>query len=289
MHCVVCVKQVPDSSQIRVHPVTNTIMRQGVPTILNPFDAFALEAAMRVRDAFGGKVTVITMGPATASEVLTKALSHGADEVILLTDMMFAGSDTLATAKVLAHAVRKLGEREPVDLVFCGKQSIDGDTGQVGPGLAWRLGMQQLTYVTEIEQIDIAARTITVARNTEQGTQIVRTRLPALLTILETAPAIRFGSMDDAFRAAEAEVPRWKASDIDLVDAETVGLKGSPTKVKKVFAPTPRTERARMIATEGLAPRAVADAILDRLFADQPQLLEALRTARAERAREGAR
>ena len=136
MHIVVCIKQVPDSAQIRVHPVTNTIMRQGVPTIINPYDLFALEEAMRLRDKVGGEVTVLTMGPPSAEDSLRKALTFGADRAVLLTDRFFAGADTLATSYALAAAIRKIGATfGPVDIVFTGKQTIDGDTAQVGPGI----------------------------------------------------------------------------------------------------------------------------------------------------------
>ena len=155
MHIVVCMKQVPDSAQIRVHPVTNTIMRQGVPTIINPYDLFALEEAMRWRDRFGGEVTVLTMGPPMAEDSLRKALTFGADRAVLLTDRFFAGSDTLATSFALAGALAKIEQEfgKPL-MIFTGKQTIDGDTAQVGPGIAKRLGLNQLTYVARI--VDLA-------------------------------------------------------------------------------------------------------------------------------------
>ncbi|NEW88945.1 electron transfer flavoprotein beta subunit/FixA family protein, partial [Rhodopseudomonas sp. WA056] len=151
MHIVVCIKQVPDSAQIRVHPVTNTIMRQGVPTIINPYDLFALEEALRLRDKFGGEVTVLTMGPPTAEDSLRKALTIGANRAVLLTDRFFAGSDTLATSYALAAAIRKIGSTfGAVDVVFTGKQTIDGDTAQVGPGICKRLDFLQPTYVSKV-------------------------------------------------------------------------------------------------------------------------------------------
>ncbi|MGY4319624.1 hypothetical protein ACVWW1_008951 [Bradyrhizobium sp. JR3.5] len=169
MHNVVCIKQVPDSAQIRVHPVTNTIMRQGVPTIINPYDLFALEAALELRDRFGGEITVLTMGPPSAEDSLRKALTYGADRAVLLTDRCFAGSDTLATTYALATAIRKIGkEYGPTNLIFTGKQTIDGDTAQVGPGIAKRLGVLQLTYVAKVRSLDLAARTI------EAGTTLRR-------------------------------------------------------------------------------------------------------------------
>ncbi len=140
MHIVVCIKQVPDSAQIRVHPVTNTIMRQGVPAIVNPYDLFALEEALRLKDQFGGRVTMLCMGPPQAEDSLRKCISFGATDAVLVTDRAFAGADTLATSYALAAAIRKIGQEQAVDLVFTGKQTIDGDTAQVGPGIAKRLG-----------------------------------------------------------------------------------------------------------------------------------------------------
>ncbi len=153
MHIVVCIKQVPDSAQIRVHPVTNTIMRQGVPAIVNPYDLFALEEALRLKDRFGGRVTVLCMGPPQAEDALRKCVSFGATDAILVTDRAFAGADTLATSFALAAAIRRIGQEQAVDLVFTGKQTIDGDTAQVGPGIARRLGMNLLTYVSRIVEL----------------------------------------------------------------------------------------------------------------------------------------
>jgi len=188
MHIVVCIKQVPDSAQIRVHPVTNTIMRQGVPTIINPYDLFALEAALELRDKFGGEVTVLTMGPPSAEDSLRKALTYGADRAVLLTDRFFAGADTLATTYALATAIRKIGETYGApDIIFTGKQTIDGDTAQVGPGVAKRLGLLQLTYVARIGALDLVGRTIEAERRSEGGVQILRTRLPCLISMLERA------------------------------------------------------------------------------------------------------
>lgn len=272
MHIVVCIKQVPDSAQIRVHPVTNTIMRQGVPTIINPYDLFSLEEALRLRDSHGGKVTVLTMGPPMAEDSLRKALGLGADDAILLTDRFFAGSDTLATSYALASAIAKIAETEPVDMVFCGKQTIDGDTAQVGPGIARRLGMQQLTYVSAIKALDTDSREITVHRRSEGGVQVLKTTLPVLVTMLEDSNEVRFGTMPDMLRAARATITTWNAAAAGIEDVKKCGLKGSPTVVKKVFAPKPRKETAKLIETEGLAPSAIAVQTIDTLFAAQPGL-----------------
>jgi len=276
MHIVVCIKQVPDSAQIRVHPVTNTIMRQGVPTIINPYDLFSLEEALRLRDKFGGKVTVLTMGPPMADQALRKALSIGADAAVLLSDRCFAGSDTLATSFALASAIAKIAESEPVDMVFCGKQTIDGDTAQVGPGIAKRLDLNQLTYVERINAVDLANRKITVERRAEGGVQVLSTKLPCLVTMLEGTNVVRRGSMADMLRAARTEVPMWSAATAGITETALCGLKGSPTVVKKVFAPQPRKEKAKQIEVAGKAPDEIAAATLTALFAADARLEETL-------------
>jgi electron transfer flavoprotein beta subunit len=270
MHIVVCIKQVPDSAQIRVHPVTNTIMRQGVPTIINPYDLFALEEALRLRDAFGGEVTILTMGPPSAEDSLRKALTFGADRAILLTDRVFAGADTLATTYALASAIRKIGATygEP-DVVFTGKQTIDGDTAQVGPGIAKRLGLVQLTYVARIEGLDPQARSIDVQRRAEGGVQVLRSRLPCLVTMLESTNEIRRGSLTDALRAARATIVKWNAVEAGVEEIAQCGLRGSPTIVKRVFAPSPRTEKAALVEP---GPRPGAEALIEEMFKRQPKL-----------------
>ena len=271
MHIVVCIKQVPDSAQIRVHPVTNTIMRQGVPSIINPYDLFALEEALRLRDQVGGMVTVLTMGPPMAEDSLRKSLAYGADRAVLLTDRLFAGSDTLATSFALSQAIRKIGQTwGNVDLAFTGKQTIDGDTAQVGPGIAKRLGFNQLTYVSHVSSIDAAAGTINIERRAEGGVQVLATRLPALITMLDDANEIRRGSLSDALRAAKAEIVKWTAADAGIVDLDKCGLKGSPTVVKKVFAPSPRAEKAQIVGAPGASYDELAESLLGEIFTRNP-------------------
>ena len=277
MHIVVCMKQVPDSAQIRVHPVTNTIMRQGVPTIINPYDLFALEEAMRLRDKFGGEVTVLTMGPPMAEDSLRKALTFGADRAVLLTDRRFAGSDTLATSFALAEALKKVAQEfgEP-PIVFTGKQTIDGDTAQVGPGIAKRLQRNQLTYVAKIVELDPDAGKITVERRAEGGVQVLSTKLPVLITMLEGVNEIRRGTLEDALRAAKANVVTWNAEDAGISDFLKCGLRGSPTIVKKVFAPTARADKAYQVPTTDLAMDGIADALMAEIFKRQPVLEDEL-------------
>jgi electron transfer flavoprotein beta subunit len=275
MHIVVCIKQVPDSAQIRVHPVTNTIMRQGVPTIINPYDLFALEEALRWRDRLGGEVTLLTMGPPMAEESLRKAMTLGADRAVLLTDRCFAGSDTLATSYALAAAIAKIGETwGPPSIVFTGKQTIDGDTAQVGPGIAKRLALTQLTYVARIADLDVERGSISVERRAEGGVQVLASRLPVLVTMLEGANEVRRGSLENALRAARVEVTRWSAAEAGIPDVSKCGLRGSPTVVKSVFAPTARAQKAELITVEGKPTADVAASLMAEIFARQP-LVEA--------------
>jgi electron transfer flavoprotein beta subunit len=285
MHFVVCIKQVPDSAQIRVHPVTNTIMRQGVPSIINPYDLFALEEALRLRDAAGGQVTILTMGPPMAEDSLRKALVYGADRAVLLTDRHFAGSDTLATTYALAQAIRKIGETwAPPSIIFTGKQTIDGDTAQVGPGIAKRLNFNQLTYVSKIVSLDAKGGSITVERRAEGGVQALATRLPVLVTMLEDSNAIRRGTMSDALRAARAEVVKWSAEEAGIPDLSQCGLRGSPTIVKKVFAPSPREEKAHQIPVTDRSWTELAQDVVQAVFARSPGIeTDLLRRAEGDR------
>jgi electron transfer flavoprotein beta subunit len=272
-HIVVCIKQVPDSAQIRVHPVTNTIMRQGVPTIINPYDLFSLEEAMRWRDKLGGEVTVLSMGPPSAADSLRKALTYGADRAVLLTDRFFAGSDTLATSYALASAIAKIGETFGApDIVFTGKQTIDGDTAQVGPGIARRLDLKQITYVSRIVDVDLLSRSIVAERRAEGGVQVLMTQLPALITMLEGTNDIRRGSLEDALRAARAEVVTWSAAAAGIADMLKCGLRGSPTVVKRVFAPPPRSEKAQMVEMQGRTPPEVAEAMIEAILSREPKI-----------------
>lgn len=273
MHIVVCIKQVPDSAQIRVHPVTNTIMRQGVPSIINPYDLFALEEALRLRDKVGGKVTVLSMGPPMAEDSLRKALAYGADRAVLLTDRHFAGSDTLATTYALAGAIRKIGETWGLpNLVFTGKQTIDGDTAQVGPGIAKRLNLNQLTYVARIASFDLKTGAITVERRAEGGVQVLATRLPVLITMLEDSNEIRRGTMANALSAARAEIVKWTAEDAGIADLSHCGLRGSPTVVKKVFAPPARAEKAHQIPVTDRTWDEMAGDVIQAIFSRRPSI-----------------
>ena len=276
MHIVVCIKQVPDSAQIRVHPVTNTIMRQGVPAIVNPYDLFALEEALRVKDQHGGRITMLCMGPPQAEDALRKCLSFGADDAILVTDRSFAGADTLATSYALASAIRTIAKEQAVDMVFTGKQTIDGDTAQVGPGIAKRLDLQLLTYVSRIVELSLDERSIVIERRAEGGVQMLRTQLPCLVTMLENTNEMRFANMDNMLRAARFSVRKWNKEAAGIEDVTKIGLKGSPTVVSKVFGPKPRTEKADTESLEHSSPRDAVLNLIQKIFTRNPGLEDEL-------------
>ena len=264
MHAIVCIKQVPDTTDVKVNPETGTLIREGVPSIVNPFDTYAIEEALRLREKFGGKVTVISMGPPQAKEALKEAIAMGADEAILLSDRAFAGSDTWATAYTLANAIRKIGD---FDVILCGKQAIDGDTGQVGPGIARQLDIEQLTYVFKIQEIDFQARRVKVERLLEEGREVVETRLPALLTVVKDINQPRYPTIMGIRRATRAEIPVWTAADLPDAKPELLGLKGSPTQVVRVFNPPPRSGQIVMI--EGETPQEQAAKLADLLLKEK--------------------
>ena len=247
MHFVICLKQVPDTTEVRIDPATNTLMREGVPSIINPYDAHALEEAIRLKEKFGGKVTIISMGPPQAKEALKKAMSYGADRAILLSDRSFAGSDSLATAYILSVAIQKVNETEQVDIVFCGKEAIDGDTAQTGPGIAQRLGLPQLTYVIKIRGID--QEWITVERKVEGGREVAKAKLPALLTVEKELNDLSYASLPNIMNAAAYNPEVWDVKTLPY-DAAQIGLKGSPTSVTRIFAPPSKTGGEILDATK---------------------------------------
>jgi len=234
MKIVVMIKQVPDTTEVRLDKRTGTLIREGVPSIINPEDKNALEEALKLRETTGAKVIVVSMGPPQAEDALREALAMGADEAILLTDRAFAGADTWATATTLGIALKKIGD---FDLVLAGRQAIDGDTAQVGPQLAEYLGIPQITYVRELVVEDGKVR---AKRALEDGFEEIEAGLPALLTITKEANIPRYphaAAIMSAYR--EREVTFWGAEDIGA-DPETIGLKGSPTQVKRSFTPPPK-------------------------------------------------
>jgi electron transfer flavoprotein beta subunit len=266
MHFVCCLKQVPDTAEVKIDPQTNTLVRSGVESISNPFDIVALEEGLRLKERYGGWVTAISMGPPQAEQVLREALSLGADEVILLSDRPFAGADTLATSYTLGKAIEKLNRDHPVDMILCGKQAIDGDTGQTGPGIATRLGYTQLTYVVEVQWIDENQRQIQVKRKVEGGVEVVRGPLPALLTVELELAKPRRASLPLLIYSLRAEVKKWDARAIEA-ELARLGLKGSPTWVKRIFSPPVREGGPKFIAEKDL--QGAAEKSLDVLLADK--------------------
>jgi electron transfer flavoprotein beta subunit len=239
MKILVLVKQVPNTTDVKIDPETNTLKREGVESIINPFDMYAIEEALRVRERFGeGEVVVISMGPPQAEEALREAISMGCDGAVLLSDRKFAGSDTWATSYVLSQAIRKIGDYR---VIFCGKQASDGDTAQVGPGVSMHLGIPQVTYVKKIEKID--SKNAVVERMTEEGYDIIETPLPAVFTVVKEINEPRLPSLKGKMKAKKAEISVWTA------DENKVGLDGSPTRVIKVFTPPPR-EGGRILGGE---------------------------------------
>ena len=236
MNILVCVKQVPDTTEIRIDPVRNTLIRDGVPSILNPFDGYALEAAARVKDKNPDtKIVVLSMGPEQAKAVLKECLAIAADKAYLVSDRAFGGSDTLATSYIISQAVKKVESIEgKFDAIFCGKQAIDGDTAQVGPELAEHLGYPQVTYGLEAE---LDGETLKVKKEAEEGAQIIGVALPAVVTYTKPAWDPRYPTIKRKMAANRADIPTLTAADLEGIDLAHAGLKGSPTKVKKTFVP----------------------------------------------------
>jgi len=235
MEIVVCIKQVPDTSEVKIDPQTNTLIRQGVPSIVNPFDKNAMEAALQLKEKHGGRVTAISMGPEQAKDALKECLAMGVDEAVLISDKAFGGADTLATSYTLAMAIKKLGN---FDLIICGKQAIDGDTAQVGPGIAEHLGIPQITYVSKIE---INGNIVRAEREHEEGYEVIEAELPLLVTVVKSINVPRYPTVKGTIKANRKQIPVWTTQDLE-VDEARIGLKGSPTQVRRVFTPKQRSQ-----------------------------------------------
>lgn len=261
LHVVACIKMVPDTAQVRVDPATNTLIREGIPFITNPYDDHAVEAALSVKDRYSARVTVISMGPKPAETVIRKAIARGADDGILVSDRAFGGSDTLATSRIIAAAIRRAGEQDPVDIVVCGRQTIDGDTGQVGPGVATRLGCAQVTLVDTIIGIDAAGGRIEVRARFEDRYEIISARLPVLITVLREMNRPRYPSVPGRLLADGTTIPVW-GNDTLKLDPGSIGLKGSPTWVRRIFAPERKKGEIVRAAPGG---REAVEAVMRRL------------------------
>lgn len=259
MNIIVCVKQVPGTNEVKMNKETNTIIREGVEAIINPFDSYAIEEGVRLKERLGGAVTVLSMGIPSVAGLLKETIALGADDAVLLSDRAFAGSDTLATAYALSMGIKKLGQ---YDLIICGKQAIDGDTAQVGPSLAEKLQIPHTTYVRKIEEIREGY--IRCERMTDDGYEVIEMPLPAVITVVKEINEPRLPSLKGMMRAKKAEIKVWTAGDIGA-DKELCGLKGSPTQVITTFIPV-HDVKSEMIEGE---PPEQARLLADRLMALQ--------------------
>lgn len=265
MEILVCVKQVPDTAEVKIDPEKHTVIRAGVPNIFNPFDQNALEAALQLKDSQGARVTLLSMGPPQAEEVLREGLAMGADDAYLLTDRKVGGSDTLATGYCLAQAVKKVAELQGIeqfDIVLCGKQAIDGDTAQVGPQIATELGIPQITYAAEI---NVDGTTVRVKQQNEEGYIVTEAQFPVLITAVKELNEPRFPTIRGTMKAKKREIPHLSADDIK-VDETKIGLKGSPTMVRKIFTPPQRTQ-GLVIKEED--PNAAVSVLMEKLTAQK--------------------
>ncbi|MDD2235614.1 MAG: electron transfer flavoprotein subunit beta/FixA family protein [Kiritimatiellae bacterium] len=256
MHIVVCIKQVPDTSDVKINPETNTLIREGVVSIINPFDENAVEAALVLKEKLGAKVTVMTMGPPQAESALRETIALGVDDVVLLSDRAFAGSDTWATSYALGKGIAHLEERP--DLILFGKQAIDGDTAQVGPGVAEFLNLPIITYVRKVE---VEGQLAKVERVFEDGYERMEAELPLVLTVLKEMNVPRMASLRGRMKAKKAEIKKWTAAEIGA-DPENTGLAGSPTKVVKIFSPP---KKVGGIKIEGTAALDAARTVVGKL------------------------
>ena len=255
MNVIVCLKQVPGTTQVQINPETNNLIRDGIENIINPLDTYAIEEAVRLRERFGGGVTAISMGPPQTESALREAISLGVDEGILLSDPAFAGADTWATSRTLAAAVRRLAQ---TDLVICGRQTLDGDTGHVGPQLAQMLGLPFIAYVSRIE--DVAEGQMRVRRLVEDGYEIVASPLPAVITVVKEINTPRLPSLRGIARSRSATIPAWGVKELN-VDPKGVGMSGSFTRVVRIYAP----ERACRGEIFQGTPENQVDCLIDRL------------------------
>lgn len=263
MLAIICVKQVPDTTQVRVDPVTGNLIREGVPFIINPYDTHALEEGLRLKERYGFRVVVISMGPPNTEVTLKKAIALGADEAILLSDRAFGGADTLATSQVLSEAIKKLSTKEEVAIVICGRQTIDGDTAQVGPGIATRLGYSQLTLVDNIKSIDLKRKKIIVGRRLEGRHEIVEASLPVMVAVLKEINSLRYPTVPMRLMADDSKATLWDNKIMGL-NENTIGLKGSATQVRKIFSP-------KMVSGEIIGdgindPKEASRLLIDRLI-----------------------
>ena len=291
MRIVVPIKQVPETNAVRMDEATGTMIREGVEAIVNPLDLYAIELAIRLREQYGGEVVAVSMGPPKAVTALREAIAMGVDGGVLISDKAFAGSDTWATSCVLAAAIRKIGQwREwgqspfsngekgdsphllgphfPVDLIVCGERATDGDTGQVGPGIASFLDLPVASYVSKVEPAGAEARTLVVHRLVEEGYEVLEVDLPALLTVVKEAADPRLPTLRGKLKAKAAEIPTWSAADLG-VDRARIGLDGSPTRVVRIFRPQVARQCQKHLALDEAAVEEAAGRLVEFLRGKQ--------------------
>jgi len=264
-HALVSIKQVPDTTNIRIDPETNNLIRQGVPTILNPYDAHAVAAAVEWKRKLGGKVTIITMGPPAAVTSLRECIEMGADRGILISARQFAGADTLATSYVLAEVVKEIHSKDPIDLLFFGKQAIDGDTAQVGPGVAVRMDLPVVSYAVKIREVNLEQRYVIIERKTENRNEVIKSSLPTAMTCEKDIAEIPYASLPDLVYSLRYEPEIWTAEGPVTFDPAQLGLKGSPTTVFKTGTPEKHTAGEVIKASE-LGVDGVVKAALDKIL-----------------------
>lgn len=260
MNIIVCIKQVPATTEVKMNTETNTIIREGVESIINPFDMYAIEEGLRIKEKKGGKVTVLSMGIPSVAELMREAISLGVDDAVLLSDRAFAGADTLATSYTLSKGIKKIGN---YDLIICGKQATDGDTAQVGPSLAEKLGIPHTTYVRKIEEIE--DNYIRCQRLTDDGYEVIEMPLPALITVVKEINEPRLPSLKNMMRAKKAIITVWNSDDINA-DKNLCGLKGSPTQVIKTFTPIHNIKSEFLEGTPEEQAKKLADKLLSMHF-----------------------
>lgn len=260
MEMIVCIKQVPDTTEVKIDPVKNTLIRDGVPSIVNPFDEYAVETALRLKEQYGGKVTVLSMGPPQAASALRKCLAMGADKAVLVSDRAFAGADTWATSYTLAKAIEKIGKP---DIIFCGKMAIDGDTAQVGPGIAEHMELPQTTYVQKIREA--YDDRLIVERAFEGGYEVVSVQLPAIIAVDKSIGEPRYPSVKGSIKASRAQITTWSAADIQADEAK-IGLNGSCTQVMRIFNPEVKAKNQMLSAD---SDKEVCELLIDKLFEEK--------------------
>ena len=263
MLVISCIKQVPDTTQVKIDPATNTLVRDGIPFIVNPYDTHALEESLVLKDRYGMRAVALSMGPPNTEATLRKACALGIDEAVLLSDRNFGGADTLATSQVLASAIKLMGKSEEVGIIFCGKQTIDGDTAQVGPGIATRLGYTQLTLVDRIEHVDLLRKRIRVRRKLEGRHEIVEAPLPVVITVVRELNRPRYPTVPMRLASVDAKVELWDNAVLGL-DVNTIGLKGSPTWVSKIFSP--QRAKGEILGDSSTEPEDAAQLLIDKML-----------------------